>query len=131
MRIAISSQNFRTVTGHAGKARRFIVYDVQGDKVSEAERLDLSMDQAMHGFDDQQAHPLDSAAYLITASAGAGFMNRMAHRGVKVVTTAETDPEIAVHAFLMGCLKSPGPHEHTHHDHDHQAGGGCGCSCFG
>ena len=28
MKIAVSSQNFRTVTAHAGKARRFIVFDL-------------------------------------------------------------------------------------------------------
>ena len=28
MRIAVASQNFRTVTGHAGKSRRFLVFDV-------------------------------------------------------------------------------------------------------
>ena len=32
MRIAVTSQNFRTVTGHAGKARRFLVFDVLNDR---------------------------------------------------------------------------------------------------
>jgi predicted Fe-Mo cluster-binding NifX family protein len=130
MRIAISSQNFRTVTGHAGKARRFMLYDIDAaQQVQAAGRLDLPLDQAMHGFDDRQTHPLDNATYLITASAGEGFMRRMAQRGVRVVTTAETDPEVAIHAFLMGCLKPPGPHERT--PHDHKEGGECGCSCSG
>lgn len=131
MRIAVSSQNFRTVTGHAGKARRFMLYDIDAtQQAQEVGRLDLPLDLAMHGFDDSQAHPLDNAAYLITASAGEGFMRRMAHRGVRVVTTAETDPEVAVHAFLMGCLKPAGTQAH-HHDHGHQSDGGvgCGCSC--
>jgi hypothetical protein len=30
MRIAVTSQNFRTVTGHAGRARRFIVSEADG-----------------------------------------------------------------------------------------------------
>jgi len=29
MKVAVSSQNFRTVTAHAGKCRRFIVYELQ------------------------------------------------------------------------------------------------------
>jgi predicted Fe-Mo cluster-binding NifX family protein len=28
MRIAVSSQNFRSITSHAGKSRRFIVYEL-------------------------------------------------------------------------------------------------------
>ena len=30
MKIAVTSQNFRTITGHAGKTRRFIIYGAQG-----------------------------------------------------------------------------------------------------
>jgi hypothetical protein len=42
MRIAVSSQNFRTITGHAGKSRRFIVYHAKpGETPQELERLDL------------------------------------------------------------------------------------------
>jgi predicted Fe-Mo cluster-binding NifX family protein len=130
MKIAITSQNFRTVTGHGGKARRFLVYAISPDTtVTEMERLDLPIDMAMHGFDDCQQHPLDEVDYLITGGAGAGFVQRMARRGVRVVTTAETDPEIAVHAFLAGCLKPPAPHDHDPgHAEEHGESHSCGCS---
>lgn len=126
MRIAVTSQNFRTVTGHAGKARRFIIYAVDGTEMpAEAIRLDLPIDMAMHGFDDTHSHPLDSVDVLITAGAGDGFVSRMARRGVRVVRTAETDPCVAAHAFLMGHLKPASDHDHDHdHDGDHE-----GCSC--
>ena len=29
MRIAVTSQNFKTITGHAGKSRRFLIYDLE------------------------------------------------------------------------------------------------------
>jgi predicted Fe-Mo cluster-binding NifX family protein len=29
MKIAVTSQDFRTVTGHAGRARNFLIYDAQ------------------------------------------------------------------------------------------------------
>lgn len=29
MRIAVTSQNFKTVTGHAGKSRRFLIYEAR------------------------------------------------------------------------------------------------------
>lgn len=137
MKIAISSQNFRTVTGHAGRARRFLVYNVGTDStVIEATRLDLPIYMSMHDFDDRRPHPLDEAKILITGGAGDGFVHRMMRRGIRVVTTAETDPETAVHAFLAGCLKRPSPttasecshgaaaHSHQPTHHAHQSIGG-------
>lgn len=127
MRIAITSQNFREVSGHAGRTRRFLVFDVDSAtaQVGEAERLDLPRELAMHGFDDRQAHPLDGMNVLITAGAGDGFIQRLARRGIRVVMTSEADPETAVHAFLAGCLKAPRPHA-SHQDADKDRSG-CGC----
>lgn len=126
MRIAITSQNFREITGHAGRARRFLVFDIDAAAVvSEINRLDLPKELAMHGFDDRNPHPLDGMDVLITGGAGDGFMQRLARRGIRVVATSELDPETAVHAFLAGCLKAPGPH--APHDHAHEEHTGCSC----
>lgn len=129
MRIAVTSQNFRTVTGYAGKARRFIIYEVDGpDEIAEITRLDLPMAMAFHGFDDRLQHPLDGVDVLITSGAGKGFVMRMARRGIRVVRTGETDPIAAVRGCLAGNLKPPAPHDHDHdHGHAEEAGHSCGC----
>jgi len=102
MKIAVSSQNFRTVTGHAGKGRRFIVFDASLPCYpEEVERLDLPKEMAMHEFTGGP-HPLDQMDVIITASAGEGFIRKLSHRGVKVVVTGETDPRLAVRDFLSG-----------------------------
>lgn len=125
-RIAITSQNFRTVTGHAGKARRFLVYKVgAGATAFDPEQLDLPLAMAMHDFDDRHAHPLDAIDVLITGSCGDALMQRMARRGVRIVVTGETDPETALHAYLAGCLKPPAPHAHAHA----QEAEGVACTC--
>jgi predicted Fe-Mo cluster-binding NifX family protein len=111
MRVAITSQNFRTVTSHAGRARRFLLVDT-GLQSVEARRLDLDPEFAMHGFDDAAPHPLDGVDVLITGSAGEGLTRRLARRGIRVVCTAETEPTRAVEDFLNGCLKPAPPHEH-------------------
>lgn len=116
MQIAVSSQNFRTISGHAGKARRFIVYAVDGAEISEIDRFDLPAHMAMHDFDHWRSHPLDQAQVLITASCGDGFAYRMARRGVRVVVTGESDPEVAVYAYLLGYLRPPLPHVHRQGD---------------
>ena len=137
MRIAITSQNFRSVTGHAGRARRFIVYETDGKSPpAEIGRLDLDADMAIHGYDHEASHPLDAIDVLITASAGPGFVNHLAARGVTVVATPEIDPLAAVAAFLAGRVLSPsegcdgshgGEGSADGHDHDHGEGHSCGC----
>ncbi len=118
MRIAVTSQNFRTVTGHAGKARRFLVYEASNaEDIAELERLDLPLEMAIHGFDDRLAHPLDGVQMLITASAGDGFVMRLARRGIRVLRTGETDPVSAVRGSLLGNLPPPLPHDHDQGHH--------------
>jgi predicted Fe-Mo cluster-binding NifX family protein len=126
MRIAITSQNFRTVTGHAGKARRFLVFDCKdANSMVETQRLDLPLEMAFHGFDDRFPHPLDGVDILISGGAGEGFVQRMLRRGIQVVATGETDPLTAVRAFLAGTLKPPGPHDHDLEGGEE--GHSCGC----
>lgn len=121
MRIAVSSQNYRTVTGHAGKARRFIVFEADGESPPrEIERLDLDANMAIHGYNRNAAHPLDSMNALITGGAGEGFVRHLAARGVMVVATNETIPGLAVEAFLDGRVKSASAA--CNHDHGNADG---------
>ena len=136
MRIAVTSQNYRTVTGHAGKARRFIVFEADGQTpLREIERLDLDINMAIHGYDHQAAHPLDSMQVLITGGAGEGFIRNLASRGVQVVATDESDPGLAVEAFFAGRVKSASEScNHDHSDLDDEGHGeeqGHTCSCHG
>jgi predicted Fe-Mo cluster-binding NifX family protein len=129
MRFAITSQNFRTITGHAGKARRFMIFEVQSpDEIAEVTRLDLPINMAIHGFDHTLQHPLDETDILITGSAGDGFVMRMAQRGVRVVRTGETDPIEAIRGCFLGNLKPPMPHDHESGTEDgHAEDHTCGC----
>ena len=101
MKIAVTSQNFRTVTPHAGRTRRFLVYRAKpAGEPMEFDRLDLPKDMAMHEFHREGAHPLDSVDVVIAGSFGDGFARRMAKRGVRAVTTDRTNPLEAVRDFL-------------------------------
>jgi len=100
MKIGVTSQNFRTITGHAGKTRRFFVYQAeQGQEPQELERLDLPKEMSMHE-NGSAAHPIDDLDVLITASCGAGFERKMMSRNIKLVKTSETDPLVAVKAVV-------------------------------
>lgn len=113
MKIAVTSQNFRTITGHAGKTRRFLVYEAEGSKVREVARLDLPKEQSFHELAGDAAHPIDGVDVLITASCGDHFSARLARRGIRVLATRETDPETAVRLTSTGGLLPPAePHDH-------------------
>jgi predicted Fe-Mo cluster-binding NifX family protein len=113
MKIGITSQNWRTITGHAGKARRVLVYapGVDGRPV-EVERIDLPKEMSMHECHAED-HPFYALDALITASCGNGFVKRMAEHGVRVFATSKSDPESAAADLLAGKPLPPSlPHEH-------------------
>ena len=133
-KIAVTSQNFRTITGHAGKARRFIIYEVKGPgEVEEVEQMDLPKTMSMHNTLDASPHPLDEMDALITGGAGEGFVRKMARRGVRVYRTSASDPLQAAISLAAGEELPPpeladGHDGHSHsHSHSHGHGGGCGC----
>lgn len=112
-KVAVTSQNFRTITGHAGKSRRFLVYSKSNsEQWEEIDRFDLPKEMSMHEFKGEK-HPLDDLDVIITGSCGAGFVRRMQSRGVEVYATSETDPVKAVLALANGqALPPPAPHSH-------------------
>jgi len=117
MKIAVASQNFRSITQHAGKTRRFLIFELDPTtgKPRETGRLDLPKEMSMHEFRGQE-HPLFSVDMLVAGSSGEGFKRRMAQAGVQVVVTAETDPYSATEALFSGrTLPPPEPHTHDHH----------------
>ncbi|WP_319528882.1 NifB/NifX family molybdenum-iron cluster-binding protein [uncultured Cohaesibacter sp.] len=133
IRIAVTSQNFRNVTNHAGRARRFLVYLVEAGKSPvEVERFDLPKEMAIHELGGADAsHPLDTVDVLISNSFGAGFARNMARRGIIASLTDESDPVRAIEEYLakgqnlpsQPCSEGHGHghnHEHGHsHDHGH------------
>ncbi len=101
MRIAVTSQNFRTVTGHAGRARRFLIYDAEpGAEPIEIARLDLPKELAMHEFHGAEPHPLDGVDVVLSQGFGDGFARRLAMRDILVFATGQIDPAEAVTAYL-------------------------------
>lgn len=108
MLIAVASQNFWTVTAHAGKSRRFLIFKVAPCRAPlEVDRLDLPKELSIHEFKGEGVHPLDAVDVVIAGSVGAGFVSRMAERGVRAVATSEINPALAVARFMSGTLTPP------------------------
>ena len=110
MLVAVASQTFATVSGHAGQARRWLLFDVEpGAPVRAPRQIELAKEQVFHHWTDQGRHPLDGVITIIASSAGDSFLNRMGQRGVTVALTGETDPTQAVAAWLAGTAAPPKP----------------------
>ncbi len=120
MKIVVTSQNRKTVTGHAGKCRKFWIYDVSNGNVNDKRLLELPIEQTFHESHGAGRHPLDDINVLITAGMGDGLQRRLKQMGIMAVATAETDPERAVADWLNGTLKElPPGMSHGHHHHHH------------
>ena len=104
LKIAVTSQNRKTVTEHAGKCRKFWIYDIKQGEVSGKTLLELPIEQSFHEAPAGQAHPLDAVHVLITAGIGSGLQQRLAQRGIQSVVTGEENPDQAVAAYLAGEL---------------------------
>jgi predicted Fe-Mo cluster-binding NifX family protein len=104
MKIAVPTKDWVAVSGHAGQARRWLVYDLtdQGaaGPLPAPTRVELANEQLFHHFRDDGPHPLDGV--VLTGSAGDGFVRHMKQRGTDVLLTGETDPALALAHIVAG-----------------------------
>jgi predicted Fe-Mo cluster-binding NifX family protein len=106
MKIAVPTKDWVAVSGHAGQARCWLVYDLTdqraGEPLPSPTRVELAKEQLFHHFRDDGPHPLDGVAIVLAGSAGDGFIRHMKKRGADVLLTGETDPAIALAHIIAG-----------------------------
>jgi predicted Fe-Mo cluster-binding NifX family protein len=115
MKIAVASQNRKAITGHAGKCRRFWIYEIENSAVKDKTLLELPRDQSFHAYQGSAPHPLQGVAILITGGMGEGLVRRLAIMGVEAIVTPETDPDQAIAAWLQGTLERGQREDHASH----------------
>ncbi|RTE65662.1 nitrogen fixation protein [Amphritea opalescens] len=106
MKIAITSQNRKTVTPHAGVCRNFWVFTINDQQITDKTLLELTKEQSFHNSEPLAAHPLDGIDVLLTGGMGAGLPKRLARQGIEALVTPESDPTEAVSCYLDS-LKHP------------------------
>ncbi|ABD07160.1 conserved hypothetical protein [Rhodopseudomonas palustris HaA2] len=106
MKIAIPTSDWVTVSGHAGQARQWLLYDLAGHRgdapLPAPTRVELTKEQLPHYFKDDGPHPLDGVELIVAGSAGDGFVRHMKKRGADVLLTGETDPATAIDLIIKG-----------------------------
>ncbi|MGN7613726.1 NifB/NifX family molybdenum-iron cluster-binding protein [Magnetococcales bacterium HHB-1] len=111
MKIAITSQNRKTVTGHPGRCRRFWIYDSQ-KPLDQRQWLEIDKEAVFHQHPEEAAHPLDAIDVLISAKMAFWLEHRLKAKKIKALATSETDPNQAVTHYLAGTLKIIPTQEH-------------------
>jgi predicted Fe-Mo cluster-binding NifX family protein len=125
MKIAVTSQNRKTITGHAGKCRKFWIYEIDDKKIVNKTLLELALEQSFHESPAAGQHPLDGINVLISGGAGKGLIRRLSNMGIQGLVTPETDPDSAVAAFLSGTLKLGQAEPHEGYGEHHPSEQGC------
>ena len=127
MKVAVSSQNNITITPHAGRCRRFWIYEVDDRRIIDGSIVEIAVAETLHAAIAMPA-ALQGISVLISGSMGRGLVDRLAGLGLRGVITREIDPERAVLAFLNGTLATLEPLDeiastcaprHTLHTPDH------------
>lgn len=116
MKIAIASQNRREITDHTGRCRKFWIYEIENQTITNKELLELAKEQSFHNSSPHDPSPLDDIQVLIAGGMGTGLVRRLENRGVKPLITSEINPDKAVEDYLKGTLAilPAEPHEHSH-----------------
>lgn len=114
MKIAVASQNKREVTGHTGRCRRFWVYEIDNEAVTNKQLLELTKEQCFHDSSPHDPSPLDQVQVLIAGGMGTGLVRRLEAREIEAIITNEKDPDKAIKEYLKKTLERlpAEPHEH-------------------
>lgn len=125
--VAITSQNRKSITEHAGRCRNFFIYTIVNDRVVKKELLELSSGETLHEVfhSEKPTHSvLFDVDILLTGGIGNGAIQKLAVNNVTCYIVREKDPDEAISKLMKGVLEAIAPVSHKsdcdhHHDHDH------------
>jgi predicted Fe-Mo cluster-binding NifX family protein len=123
-KIAITSQDKETVSGHVGMCNHFFLYEVDEEGKVQKKSLELADNQILrYSFHEDPSpnpqNPLFEVDFLFAKGMGQGAVNNLAARNVKAYSIEEENPDIAIQKLIEGTLEAFSE-EGSH-------GGGCNC----
>jgi predicted Fe-Mo cluster-binding NifX family protein len=123
--VAITCQNRKEVSGHAGKCHNFFIYTIDDTKILSKELLELRKEEVLHeAFHNPemagQPHPIFDVDIFLVGGIGIGAINKLKTHNVDTYIIRETNPDTAVESFLAGTLE-------VLDLENHEEGGACNC----
>jgi predicted Fe-Mo cluster-binding NifX family protein len=114
MKIAVSSDDGKTISSHFGRSRGFAIYDLEDDRLSSVEFRTHSFGRHAHGGSGaghaQRHHHgpllarLDDCDVIIAHGMGHRIYDDLVRGGKQVFVTSETEVETAVQGFKDNTL---------------------------
>lgn len=102
MKIALASQNRRSLTAHAGKCRHFFIVDTDRPDILQSRELPLS--QVLHVWSGEGTHFLEGIELLVAASIGSGVVEKLSRRGIRALATPERELSRIVEKLIDNSL---------------------------
>ena len=121
MKTAVASDDGKTITGHIGRCKMFIIFTTEDREILNKEirentftRHRAGRQHLQHQHQGEQGphkhqgviNGLKDCNHLICCGAGHGLVTDLRENNIDVILTDETDAEKAVKMFLEGKLKS-------------------------
>ena len=104
MKIAITSPNAKTISGHAGKCPGYLIYTIEDNGQLDKTHIKLAKKDIFKNLvgllSENPQHPLSEIKVFITQSLGEGLLRRLKVDNINVIQTQETDPEIAINRLI-------------------------------
>lgn len=117
MKIAVATDDFSTVTGHIGRCRGFIIYEVDNDKIINKVEKENSFtnhhgEQHHHGHHEENHNhshsrlvdALKGCSHLICTNAGWRVVEDLKQNNIQVVFTNESNADLAAIKLSTGKL---------------------------
>ena len=117
MKIAIATDDFRTVTGHVGRCNGFLIFEISDKKIISTEKRDNNFTNHKH-TDGAHSHSHDHASshsnliaglhdcsHLICQSAGLRLQENFKSNNKELIFTNEEIAQEAASKFAIGKLE--------------------------
>ena len=117
MKIAVATNNEKTVAGHVGRCRGFLVYDIEEQKIKRIELRENTFTNHSQSEHNHEHHSggghrhgrlvegLSDCNYLIFKSGGWRMIENLQENNIEPILTDEKFTDDAVNKFLEGKLE--------------------------
>jgi len=109
-KIAITAQNRKTISSHAGACRNFFIYTVDSKGEFTKELLELEKNESLkYTFHEDTSESPSNKIFdmdvLLTQGIGLGGVHRLAKHQVDAHVIKESDPDEAIRKYLNNTLE--------------------------
>ena len=123
IKVAITTQNRKTISSHAGACRNYLIYTISDEGSYEKELLELEKNETLRYtfHDDTSENPQNKIFdmdVLLTGGIGQGGVKRLASKNVITRVIKELEPDVAIEKFIAKTLDFFEPENH-HQGHKH------------